>query len=212
MLDIHKIYDSNNFGKFRVVKYSDCRNIEIEFIDTGYRLNAKAENIRSGCIKDKLKPTVYGVGFVGVGRHAPSINKKNTKPYCTWVNMFERCYSPKYHERRPNYKGCEVAQDWHNFQNFANWFECNYVDGFQLDKDKLVAGNKIYSAENCVFLSNHENTEISVSKCYRFINPQGCAVSIYNLNKFCRENNLNRSCMGFVHSGTQNSHKQWRAA
>ena len=49
------------------------------------------------------------------------------------------------------------TNEWHNFQNFAQWHEENYIEGFVLDKDILQKGNKIYSPENCCFVPNEIN-------------------------------------------------------
>ena len=60
--------------------------------------------------------------------------------------------------RHPTYKDVTVCEEWHNFQNFAKWFEDNYVEGFELDKDILVKGNKIYSPETCCFVPKEINS------------------------------------------------------
>lgn len=86
------------------------------------------------------------------------INNKITKEYQTWINIFKRCYNKTYQEKHPSYNNCIVDNEWHNFQNFAKWFEENYIDGYQLDKDILVKGNKIYSPETCCFVPQEINS------------------------------------------------------
>lgn len=66
--------------------------------------------------------------------------------------MIQRCYDPKYQERQPSYKGCTVCTEWHSFEVFYRWWLTNYVEGWQLDKDLLVVGNKVYSPATCVYL------------------------------------------------------------
>lgn len=51
---------------------------------------------------------------------------------------------------------------------------------------------------------------LALAKHYIFISPDGEKIEIYNLTKFCRENQLNRGHMGSVHSGRINHHKKWR--
>lgn len=58
---------------------------------------------------------------------------------------------------KDKYLASHDLDTWIDFQNFfANrhpeWFEENYIEGWQLDKDILVKGNKIYSPETCCFV------------------------------------------------------------
>ena len=48
MLDIYKIYNSNNYGDFKVLNYINSRSIEIEFFNTGYKTKVEAVQIRRG--------------------------------------------------------------------------------------------------------------------------------------------------------------------
>lgn len=73
--------------------------------------------------------------------------------YSTWTDMLSRCYSSKYQDRKPTYKGCSVSEDWLTFSHFKSWMETQDWEGKQLDKDLLFEGNKIYSVETCVFVT-----------------------------------------------------------
>lgn len=113
----------------------------------------------------------YGVGY-------NSLRKKlNNHAYKTWVNMFEKCYSEKYQEKNPYYKGCKVAEIWHDYSNFYKWYNENYYEvkneKMQLDKDIVVKGNRIYSPETCVFVPSHINSLIANSKRTRGNYPVG---------------------------------------
>ena len=77
--------------------------------------------------------------------------------YRTWRGMLNRCYSIKTQERQPTYKGCSVSEEWLRFSNFKIWMEKQDWEGLQLDKDLLFEGNKIYSAETCVFVTKAVN-------------------------------------------------------
>lgn len=78
--------------------------------------------------------------------------------YETWVDMLRRCYSAKAQERNPTYKGCTVSEEWHTFSNFKSWMEKQQWEGKSLDKDLLFRGNKVYSADTCVFVTQMVNT------------------------------------------------------
>ena len=76
--------------------------------------------------------------------------------------MLMRCYSAKYQEKHPSYKGCYVCNEWLYYHNFKKWYDENYyeIDGktSQLDKDILVKNNKVYSPNTCVFVPQFINT------------------------------------------------------
>ena len=76
--------------------------------------------------------------------------------------MLKRCYDEKYHEKHPTYKDCKVCEEWHDFQNFAEWYYNNYyeIEGerMHLDKDILIKRNKVYSPETCVFVPQAINS------------------------------------------------------
>lgn len=105
---------------------------------------------------------IYGVGYNPKGKFKTSENNKSTKAYSSWNHMIERCYSSKKHRDRPTYKGCSVCEEWHNFQNFAEWYYAQkHCDaGYHLDKDLLVSDNKIYSPDMCCLVPNDLNNLI----------------------------------------------------
>lgn len=190
-----------------VVKYHNSRKVEVVFIDTMYETTACAINIREGKVKDKLKPSVHGVGFIGDGK----FNSKYVS-YPSWISMLERCYDFKFQQRSPTYIGCTVCEEWHNFQNYTEWYnKAHPSDGnkYQLDKDIRVSGNKIYSPDTCIFVTASENLINAFAKDYTFIDPDGKLVEIYNLSSFCRSNGLHQGSMSRVSRGRLKQHKGW---
>lgn len=87
--------------------------------------------------------------------------------YKTWRGMLERCYSAKGQDKRPTYKGCSVSEDWLTFSNFKAWMEKQDFEGKHLDKDLLFEGNKVYSADTCVFVTRAVNNFTIDSKASR---------------------------------------------
>ncbi len=207
MIDTSKIYTSKNYGKFKIVKYKTARNVLIEFVNTGFKVNVQARNIKSGAVKDLLMPKVYGVGFLGVGEHQPSINGKREAVYTRWMSMLARCYTSE----KPSYKNSYVCDEWHNFQNFAEWFKENNIEGFEIDKDELQYGveNKVYSPKTCIFVHPDKNKEIAKALHYKVRSPKGAIFSVYNMSKFCKEHGLARSCMCELTQGKVSQHKGW---
>lgn len=103
-----------------------------------------------------------------------------TKACQLWENIRNRCeYLPYRDELRfGKYLGADSCEDWKDFQVFAQWFEdvTNegfYHKGWQLDKDLLVKGNKIYSPEFCVFLPEEINKALNIKTRCRGDYPLG---------------------------------------
>ena len=63
---VGKVFKSKSSGDFKIVKYNNARNVEIQFLKTGFEMVAQLTTIKSGSIKDPYSPSVYGVGVVGI--------------------------------------------------------------------------------------------------------------------------------------------------
>lgn len=154
----------NNFGsKMVITKYRNAMDIDVYFPEYDYiTKNVQYGNFKKGNIKCPYERRYYGIGYLGEGEYEVRENGKLTKVFTTWHSMLQRCYSEKYHGRQPTYIDCKVCKEFHNFQNFAKWYENNYykVEGerMHLDKDILLKGNKIYSKETCIFVPERINT------------------------------------------------------
>lgn len=149
---------NNNGRKMKIIKNRNNGCVDVEF-DNGYiKRNVRKWCFDNGKVKNPYDATVYDVGFEGIGKFKLTSNKRM---YKTWQSMLQRCYDNKLHDRLLTYKDCIVCDEWHNFQNFAKWYEENYykVDGerMALDKDILIKGNKVYSPDTCIFVPNKIN-------------------------------------------------------
>ena len=151
---VGKVCKSKSSGDFKIVKYNDCYDVEIQFINTGFDTSVTLDNIRNGRVKDLYLPSVFGVGILGT-KHPPSISGRDTKEYVLWHGMLERCYSDDFKKKSPTYEGCEVSDNFKSYEYFYEW--CHKQIGFgnegwQLDKDLLIKGNKVYSESTCIFI------------------------------------------------------------
>ncbi len=203
------LWESKVCGTFEILEYKSGSEVVISFTATGYETTARMGAIVKGNVLDKMYPRVYGVGFIGVGEYSANIGRKHTKSYGIWLGMLRRCYHSKSLERRPTYKDCTVIEEWHNFQNFAKWFEGNCIEGYQLDKDIKVVDNKVYGPDTCTFVTPQKNKEFSSSKQYKMLNPNGELIEFFNMSKFCRGKGLNPSHMISVFKGDRKQHKGW---
>lgn len=124
-------------------------------------------------IKNRL---VCGVGINDFNGNV-KINGKLIKSYELWRSMLSRCYNDDYHKRSPTYIGCTVCEEWLSFSNFKEWFDNNYREGYQLDKDILVKGNKVYSPQTCCFVPFEINYLYTKRKATRGEYPIGVSFS-----------------------------------
>ena len=129
--------------------------------------------ILKGEFRNYYKPNIYAVGYIGKGKY----NSKsfNGVVYKVWSELLRRCYSETNESRNIAYKDCEVSKDWHNFQNFAEWYVNHEFFGFgyEIDKDLLLENNKIYCPTYCTMLPKSLNIVISSLDRKNGALPQG---------------------------------------
>ena len=77
--------------------------------------------------------------------------------YTAWLNMLRRCYDPRHYSKYPTYFGCSVCKEWLLFSNFQKWHNEHYRPGFELDKDIIRKGNKVYGPEFCEYVPKRIN-------------------------------------------------------
>ena len=187
-----EFYTFKDGRTMEIIKYFKAIDITVKFNDGTIVKNVRHGNFIRGNIKNLNNPNIHKIGFLGYGKYKFI---KNDICYRTWTSLISRSYSNYTHSKSPSYIGCSVHPDWHNFQNFAKWFEENYVQGFHLDKDILLKGNKIYSAETCCFVPLEINGLFTNRKSKR----GSCVIGVSKLNnKYISTFNINnkRKCLG----------------
>ena len=119
---------------------------------------------------------VYGIGVNDANYMVNRKGYKQCKFYNVWCSMIERCYTERMHKKRPTYIGCYVCVDWLLFSNFRAWMAKQDWKGKELDKDLLIKGNKLYSPETCIFVSQEINKLIQNTKSVRGELPLGVSI------------------------------------
>ena len=156
---VGKVYKSKLSGNFKILKYNNNENVEIQFLKTGYEMTVQLINIKSGSIKDPYSPSVCGVGILGA-KYSSRVNGVLTKEYDLWYSMLRRCYSDTSKKKNPTYEGCEVSDNFKSYEYFYEWCQKQIGfnnEGWHLDKDLLIKGNKVYSEDSCVFIPQEIN-------------------------------------------------------
>lgn len=153
-------------GSVTVIEYIDSKNIIIKHNDyNAHESVVNSRNLRAGEVKNPFKKSVYEIGFIGSGKYKARENGVLTDAYSSWRAMLLRCYHEKFQSLHKTYIGCSVVSEWHNFQNFAEWFyKQKRSDNFQLDKDIIVRGNRVYGPETSCLIHRELNALCSSPK------------------------------------------------
>lgn len=187
-----EVFKTNNYGDLVVTEYVNSDKVWVKFVETGYETSAEMGQIKKGTVKDKSVPELYGVGVIG--DEPATIGGKNSKEYMFWSNVLKRCYNAVYRLKQPTYIDCTTSENFKHFSYFKEW--CNKQigfgnDGWHLDKDILVKGNKVYSEDTCCFVPREINGLFTLRKNWRGDHPIGVCYNKTN-NKFiaqiCRGN------------------------
>ena len=116
---------------------------------------------------------IYGIG--DTGGVPTKINTKHFKYYKVWFKMLRRCYGyDSFHKE--HYSECSVSEDFKSLPKFKAWCESQrgYDEyGWELDKDILVKGNKLYSPETCCFVPKEINNSFKTYSKRKVDLPQG---------------------------------------
>lgn len=94
-----------------------------------------------------------------------------------WHQIQTRCKEGgRLQELEPSYIGCSMSDNFKDFQFFAAWhtLQVGYgIEGYQLDKDILLQGNKVYSEDTCVLVPQALNNFLLSRDAARGAFPQG---------------------------------------
>ena len=111
---------------------------------------------------------VFGKGIIDVAYPI-----KGLQVTTTWKNMLKRCYDESARDKFPTYQNCVVCDAWLKFSNFKRWYDKNHINGYHLDKDILIKGNKIYSPNTCCFVPQEINKLFTKTDKFRGNTPIG---------------------------------------
>lgn len=90
-------------------------------------------------------------------RRGKGAREVGLQSYHIWHGILSRCDEQKRRERDWAYRDCKVCAEWKDYENFRIWYNQNHIQGYQLDKDILKKGNKVYCPEYCCFVPQEIN-------------------------------------------------------
>jgi hypothetical protein len=109
----------------------------------------------------KISRLVFGIGYSTEGPFVKTINRRRSNLFRKWEGMFSRCYSKVKQSSHPAYIGCTVDPRFHDYQQFCAWAvkQVGHENAsWELDKDILKKGNRIYGPDTCAFVPPEINT------------------------------------------------------
>ena len=176
---VGKTFNSNNFGKFTVIKYEHSTKVHIQFEATGGINVADMSHVRSGSVADLLAKTTYDIGYIGYNYDCKC--KDSKKLFKIWSGLVQRCFDPLWKTRHKCYELTTCSEDFLCAANFITWSKSqigyNSIDEsgkpFALDKDILLKGNTVYSPDTCVFVPREINNLILSNRKVRGNLPIG---------------------------------------
>lgn len=163
-----------------IIEFKNTNDITIQFHDDTKSIKKTTYgNFTRKTVKSPYDKTIYGIACIGEGKWKVTGDKGyGTNEYSVWHGILARCYTECKQIKQPTYIGCSVSKDWHNYQNFRNWWEDNYYEiggneRMELDKDILFKDNKVYSAQTCCFIPQRINLVLINRKNCRGETPLG---------------------------------------
>lgn len=86
----------------------------------------------------------------------------NHPAYAKWQGMLNRAYGASSGKW---YDNVTVSESFKHYPIFKQWYLTQYVEeGWELDKDLLVKGNKVYCASRCCFLPKEINSALAINR------------------------------------------------
>jgi len=151
-------------GLVEVLECVSKEEILIEFVEYKSTKIVHSGNLRKGNVRNRNKPSVYGVGIIGDGQYNPYYNHTSTPAYVAWNGMLCRTQKPKTTNEIRNYSDVTIEFEWFYFQKFAEWYykqtnKFGNVDfKWELDKDFKIPGNRTYGPNVCYVLPKAINS------------------------------------------------------
>ncbi|EJA2553088.1 hypothetical protein MWS75_005226 [Serratia marcescens] len=154
---------------------------------------------------------VFGIGINDLAHD----KTKQEKIGLTTPELRKECYKAWNNRLKAETveKRATVSTEWLTYSNFAEWWIDTRIEGWCIDKDWIVAGNKEYHPDKCVWIPSKINT--LMNDCSTNGLPKG--VSIHQ-NKYkdvvykgyratCKVNGV-RECKYF--KNRHDAHRQWQ--
>ena len=159
------VHQTKNSGQIEIIGRVEgvCNRRTVRFIDTGFETQTSITNISQGRVKDPMRISVFGVGYLG---HDPELEKHPLRNvlYKRWTKMIERVNVIKTRK--------SISQDWYCFYTFMRdalnlkgielLYHHSKSNRIDLDSD-IIAKEKgldpMYSKDTCQWVKHADNMQ-----------------------------------------------------
>ncbi|WP_440490829.1 hypothetical protein [Serratia nevei] len=149
----------------------------------------------------KHKELVYGIGTNDLANDIKTQFEIGLTP-----ELQKECYKAWYHRIEAQDCGrATVSTEWLFYSNFARWWLATHVEDWCIDKDCLIAGNKEYHPEKCVWVPQKINTLMNDRSTNGL--PKGVSIHRNSYKAQCRVNGVQKS-KNF--KTAIDAHRQWQ--
>lgn len=155
-----------------------------------------------------MNKLVYGIG-TNDRKYPTCEGNTSIREYRLWKHMLYRCTKSLW-DKFPTYTGTTCSDNFKSYSYFYEW--CQTQVGFrniddkgrtwEIDKDLLIKGNKLYSEDACVFVPHKINSMLTKAVATRGEWPIGVTWNTQS-NTFqasCRDINCSRTTLGLFNS------------
>lgn len=149
---------TNGGCQYKVIEYVGDSRYLIEFQDEfKHRMIARGGRLQEGKIANPYFRGFNGQGYIGVGKY--NSNLTDNPGYSKWMSIWKRIGqvgNPNF----ASYVHCTMDVRWESLQDFSEfYYNCPYKqDGWELDKDLIIPGNKIYGPDTAAYVPKELNT------------------------------------------------------
>ncbi|WP_449555224.1 hypothetical protein [Lelliottia amnigena] len=158
----------------------------------------------------RVSVPIYGVG--NSDSKFTVMIKRDGKTYIhtayeAWRLILSRCYNKRELDKFPAYYGCYVCEEWLSFMGFYEWWQKNFFRGYQLDKDILSPGNKIYSPDYCLYIPGWLNGFAAPVKAKKSDLPTGVS---FVKGRYRSRIIIDRKTLWLgEHDSAEDAHEEW---
>lgn len=163
-------------GKNRTCIKMSCENCGMEFFRSVYACNGNKSFCSHKCNGDYYKISATPIEDYILDSDGVRKPKIKCKSFSQWNDMLRRATNENFKNRSLTYKDCSISENFKDFNCFHAWClqQVGYNEnGYELDKDVLIKGNKEYSEKSCCFIPKEINMQFVKSNAIRGDYPIG---------------------------------------